>query len=729
MIQWRFHIDDVEYEEPGSFTDLVLVLKRDEVYHGVYFEASAGSIVFYGPAANYIMARERAEGIKAVINFKAENRCDENAEYDLLITGKLNMSKWNRECGNNCSISVPIEQSNCTMLLRSRFDQKVDLDSLLAFDKVTTLENYVYAGFDMLMPAKALQVSAEGTVGDEGDETNLDILPDDAINARAFIRPIYENKLSESIQTTQLVPTVWAASSNPLGDTAISPQILLDEDIDCFSGNFSYSFRFKGHAELHGGPDFKIIIVKGVLPDDQSPFSSLTGMTILHELEIHNHPGDDSIYDDDFDHSFSGSTPLEIGEGIWAYMEVRQIFRIDQDSYIRFDKETSVNIQAVRQCPDTESKVYGIHESLSRITEAITNGCLRVKSDYYGRTDSRPFAAEEDGCGSLRVINSGLQLRNAVDAKMFLSLKDAFEGLNPIDNIGFSIESDPTRPGYELLRIEPAEFFYQDEEIIQLPYAPSVKIQPIENEHYANVKVGYEKWEVEAVNGLDEVNANREFRTSFNSVTNTLNILSKFVAGSYPIEITRQQSFAKTGGADTTYDNETFIYCVKRQAYGFEIEQGNVTGATDVFNPSSIYNWRIRPFYNLMRWFKTVAAGFATLGGTDDKLFFTSGTGNFRASGEQESDFCKMENGVKAENQDLWKNDFKDSDYIPIWKANQLSVVYPMSIGDYKKIKAKPYGYISVQCGTGEWLKGYVMSIQYKPTQGTGDFLLRRKWQ
>ena len=115
---------------------------------------------------------------------------------------------------------------------------------------------------------------------------------------------------------------------------------------------------------------------------------------------------------------------------------------------ITFDPETYVNLSANRSCPDTTALVSLVHEAASRVTEIITDRCLTVKSDYYGRTDSEPYAAAEDGCGSLRVLSSGLRLRNAPNPVHFMSLKDIFDGLKAIDNIGMGVEGSE-------LRIEP----------------------------------------------------------------------------------------------------------------------------------------------------------------------------------------------------------------------------------------------------------------------------------
>lgn len=734
MIQWRFFLDDVEYDEPDNFSDLLLMIKRDELYHGVFFEASISSLTFSGAAADKIIEKDRTEGFLAQVVFRAEFNCE--SEWEELIRGTLNMGKMRRRCGTGCSVVIPIEQTNCTMLLRNRFDQKVDMDSLVAFDKFTALEDYEYAGFDITMPSKALQVSAEGTVDEDGDKVMFDTLPDEFF-ASTYVRPTYEKSISESITTTQLTPTIWIAGANPIADQVVSPIILLEETIDCFDGQFSYNIRLKGSIYANSVFFVRLRIMKGLLPETEDPLGfnpdngPEDGFIILNDdlLTVTDDPETGTTLDGTFDETRTGSTTLNNGEGIWVYLLVRQQSRAASfGAFVEFDEETAVNIQAIKECPDTTARVYAVNEALSRVTEAITNACLKVRSDYYGRTDSRPYASTEDGCGGLRVVNSGLQLRNAVDAKMFLSLKDAFEGLNPIDNIGFGIEPDPDRVGFDQLRVEPVEHWYQENEILALPLAVDVNENAVETEAYATIKNGYQKWEVEAVNGLDEINAKREFRTALTTINNALVIESKMVAGGYPIEITRQQSYAETGAADTTYDNEAFIYCVQRALYGFQIEQGGVTGATGMFSPTTLYNWRIRPFYNLMRWFKTIAVSYPTVGDTEKKVFFTAGTGNYRAAGEITTG-CKLENGVKAENQDLGKDDFIDGSFQPLWRAKEIVFKYPISIAQYKQIKANPYGYISVQCGTGEWLKGYINSIQYDPYKGEAEFNLKRKWQ
>ncbi len=742
MIEWKTYLDATEYDPPEGLERIVLAIKRDEQYHGIFFEASINTLTFTGAAANYILEKKRVEGIVANIIFAADIRCNAYEEFENLITGKLNISKAVEQCGDVCSVEVPIEQENCVSLLLNRFDQKVDLDSLISFDKVTALEPYTFAGFSMDVLSKALKVGATGYVADTGDRIDWSIYVETGggpiLPVLDWVRPDYQNKKDETIVTTNLEPTVFAADDTGLADSILTPQVLLeDESIDCFSGAFTYSARMKGRVNnLHNVAYVRAVLLKGALPetiefplDVTNPDILTAGMEILQDTILLDEFSVDVSFE--FDVAFTGSTTLAMGQGLYNYIQVAEFSRqVDDGRYIEFDKETFIDVQAVRECPDTEAKVYMINEALSRIVEAITNACLKVRSDYYGRTDSQPYAAAADGCGSMKAINSGLQLRNAPDAKAFVSFKEALEGLNPIDNIGFGLEPDPDRPGFDQLRIEDVKYWYPEEEILRLTFAPDVKKAAESDKYYAKINVGYQKWEVEKVNGLDEVNANRQYRTSLTSVDNTLDILSKWVAGSYPIEVTRQQTYASSGAADTKYDNETFVYCMERLLYGFRIEQGNVTNGTNMFSPATLYNWRIRPYYNLMRWFKTIAAGYPSIGDTEKKVFFNSGTGNYLASGEMTSFVCKLENGEKAENDDLGVNDFVGDDYHPIWRPERVTLKYPMSVGEYKSIKAAPRGYITVQCGVSDqFIKGYIMMLEYFPDKGEANFNLKLKWE
>lgn len=734
---FEFYLDDLEIEEPQGFADIVLNMKRDDNWHGIFFEASTSELAFYGTAATYLKNKKTVEGLKSEVTFKAYQACGIYNELELLFEGRLDFGKYTESCGNACLVKIPVEQVGCLMTLRNRYDQKVDIDAITTFNKLSALQQYSALNFEMELPAKELQAAVDGSESAEGETivTNYSI-PGGLAHAIMFFRPEYTIERYNNIETGQLTggfncqKVVGAAATDCLNDF-ITPQLLLSDSIDCFDGNFIYTSRMKGSLSWLGGSLSLINIDHKIIKWDGTGNIYDDGELVAEGNIFSNESGEGAPGTLDFDNTLTGTVSILNEIGFYAVLEVHIIITGGSGSTsLVYDPETLITIEATKACPDSDAQVYMINETLSRVTEAITDNCLRVKSDYYGRVDSQPYASTQDGCGALRTLTSGLKIRRAENPAFFASLKDLFDGLRGIDNIGMGIENNPFINGYSWLRIEPVEYFYQDIEILSLPYVPEAEISIQEQLHYSVIKSGYQKWEVERINGLDEPNSNREYRTILTTVNNTIDITSKLVAGSYAIETTRQQSFAETGAADTTYDNETFIICVERQAYSFIVERGIISNAANVFSPQTLYNWRIRPYSNLMRWFKSIANSYPNINDTSNRLYFGSGTGNFIAEGQLSSPDCKLENGIKAENRDLSKLDFISADQAkPLWRPEYADLKYPLSVADYRTLKANPYGYISFQCGTGEWKKGYIQNSRYRLNKGEADFTLKIKYE
>lgn len=709
---WNFYINDVLVDEPIGFDEMTVNIARDERWHGIFFEAATSTLGFFGTGAQILRSIKNSQGLAATAELRIELVCGQ--EVDLLV-GRLDFGTYQETCNPSCIVNISVEKSGCTMTLRNRYDQKVDLSSNRAFDKTTILTDYPGLNFEMEIPAKELFVGTEGYVEDQ-DFVDMDTFyTGSGVYA---IRPDYFRKINESINNSQL-EAIFKVSNT---DEAITPQLLLDDIIECFDGGFQYEVRLKGAYDM---------TITGLAQSISNITTSIgygeypSSYTVLHNDVIDASSG--VTKSGSFDIFHSGTIALPDGAGFYALFG----FVANGTSItggVTFDSDTYIKITANKSCPPTNATVSLIHETGSRIVEAITDGCMRLKSDYYGRTDSQPFQSTYDGCGSLRILTSGLRLRNAENPTHFMSLQDYFNGLRGIDNIGMGIEPDEMVATREMVRVEPVEYFYQDTEVLRLEGVPNGKFILDSKYGYSLVRIGYTKWEVERVNGLDEYNSTKEFRTSLSTIDNTLDALSHFVAGGYPIEVTRQQSFADTGGADTTFDNETFVICVERGLYGYEVEQGNIIDADNFYSPQTALNWRIRPFYNLMRWWKSIAQSYVNLINTTSKLFFSSGTGNLLAEGELPLyDECKLENSEYSENSDLGRTNFAVEN-LPIYRPERLTFTYPMSLRDYNLIKANPYGYLSVQCGQGEYVKAYILSILYRPAQGTAEFNLILKW-
>lgn len=734
-MNWNFYLDGTLIEEPVGFADIILRIKRDEQWHGIFFEATTSDLQFYGGAADYLMNKKQTEGFGADVTFSAEVDCGTDQE---VFTGKLDFRQYKERCGTTCFVVVPIEQTGCTMTLRNRYDQKVDLSDQIAFDKLTVLPNYNGLNFGMELAAQEVKIgdSAQAT------EAMTVVVSDEPIwnngmnTFQGYISPVFGNVTNASLgefNTTDVFQIIEAGFNNippyPTFPVAIGLANLVTEN-QCELSNLVISFRHKGTVNFQqsGTGAFQNLKLKlFLLPSGQDP--TIAGNWI-QEYE-------NAFYVMNFDGpvNFDVSAtlpPFVVSPGDFIYYGVYlsngDRFGIDSFIYTQ-DIESFFSMEMNQICPPTNATVSLIHEAASRVVEAITDRCLVVKSDYYGRTDSEPYEAATDGCGSLRILASGLRIRNAETPKHFLSIKEIFESLNAIDNIGMSIEPggvyDPLN-----LRIEQVEYFYQDVEIARHVNIPRAEFSLQSGMAYSIIKIGYKIWETENVNGLDEFNSNKEFRTSLKSINNTLDQTSGFIAGGYSIEKTRQQSYADTGAADTSRDNDTFIVCVRRDyaAYGsYEVEQGNIDSGANFYSPTTAYNWRIRPMYNLIRWWKSIVQSYVNLANTASKLFFSAGVGNLLAEG-QLLDACDVARDILPENHDLAQADVDlAKDYLPIWKPETMQYTYPMSLAEYNTIKAAPNGYIYAECGEG--VKGFIMNINYKLAKGEADITLKMKWE
>jgi len=727
-LTWQFYLDDILIEEPVGFADISLLIKRDPQWHGIFFEASTNDLQFYGDGAEYLRGKKQELGFSAEVTFKAIVSCDN--EPDEVFSGKLDFRRYKEKCGTNCFVVVPVEQEGCTMTMRNRYDQKVDLSDNIAFDKQTILPNYDGLNFGMELAAQELKLGDSA----ESVEPTTVMISDEPVwnngtnNFNGYISPVFGNVSNSSFgdfNTTDIFQITEQGANNippyPSFPTAIGTADLVT-DHTCELSNAVANFRHKGTVNIQQsgvGTNQLLRLKLWRLP------VGLDGTNFANWVEEYSQDLYFMNFDGPVPFDLSDTVPLTLTPGDFIYYGIfidnGNRFNIESFEYTQ-DVESFFSLETNSVCPPTDAVVSLIHETASRITEAITDRCLTVKSDYYGRTDSQPYAAADDGCGSLRVLSSGLRIRNADNATHFLSLKELFEWLNGIDNIGMGIEGSQ-------LRIEQTEYFYQDVEIARHPAIPAADFDAQPDSAYSIVKVGYKKWEIENVNGLDEFNSNKEFRTSLKSISNPLDITSGFVAGGYPIENTRQQSFADTGAADTKYDNDTFIICVNRAPYAYgnyAVEQGNIVNPANIYSPSTAYNWRIRPMYNLIRWWKSIAQSYVNLANTASKLFFSAGVGNILAEGEL-ADACNVTYGVLPENHDLAKQDVAlAKDYLPIWKPETITYRYPMSLKDYNTIKAAPNGYIYAQCG--EFVKGFITNINYRIAKGDAEITLKLKW-
>jgi hypothetical protein len=519
-VRWRYSLYDrndvkTRIEEPGGWEEFSLKIKRHEERHGTFRELQETTFRFYGEAMDLLKLEKETYGIRGIYTLVIEGKCGDAWEEE--YRGRISFDSYKFICGDYCYVSVGVDQVGPLVDFINRFDQKVDLTNSLAFDGTTALTDYPDLSRQIVLPSKAIllrssasnQSANEYTISDDsgwfpvsgtGQMDGAINIPFQSVEVNSIkdfsVEPIIDY-LNWSNYLEQLEPIVY---NNP------------EQGLNCIGTQFAIEFRVKGsYKNLLGGSGnhaITLTLKKGI-----GDFVSST-ITLVNGWTIHS-AGNNNILTQPFDITYTGTITVNPGERIFVGLFLRYFKSTNYttDVRIQIDPETFIKISVISKCDYTKAKVSMVNEVTSRVIESITNNQLKLTSDYYGRTDSLPFASVADGCGSLRALSTGLDIRRAKladgsDPKMFLSMKDIFESLNAIDNIGIGAE------GNDKIRIENWKYFYQDDVIFTCRDIETLENQVKEKDHYSVFKTGYEKWEAEDFNGLDEFLTKREFRTA-----------------------------------------------------------------------------------------------------------------------------------------------------------------------------------------------------------------------
>lgn len=165
----------------------------------------------------------------------------------------------------------------------------------------------------------------------------------------------------------------------------------------------------------------------------------------------------------------------------------------------------------------------------------------------------------------------------------------------------------------------------------------------------------------------------------------------------------------------------------------FEPEQGNVTTASGevdqttcfMVDPSTVYNWRLSPFRNMMRWMKWMLSMYQNPYDPSSVFVFVTGDGNYFATGQQLDPTGKMEAVDVKEAQNLSIQIFADQPgNEPIFALEEDSFDYPMAADEFVAIKANPYGLITYYRDPSEVRQGWISKISYSPVAGMAKYTL-----
>lgn len=740
LIETFFSSRETIIDEPVGWDALSMVLQRDPDWHGINPLFSASNLQFANTAYWILKDEYERAGIDGDIGIRIRWKCDDCKTWKVFFEGKIDFGRYDEECAEDCYIIAGIEDTTAQTLLKNRQDTDVDLTSNIAYDGETELTNYTGLNKEITIPSKAILLQSEANTQNAEEDMPYNILADAdyttygdyhtavRTNEGVIIPKLNNTTKSELLDFTPSYAIDFVKTADKYTNTEIL-KVNNDSGLVVLT-NYNVSLRFKGSLlfsyETTTGNSASIREQLGVslkygnaFTDAFTPVIFENFLEDIFDSGLHSHTID-------FDFSWTGVIPLAPLEKVFPFIDLLEELtstnaeRPISGLEISFDDESFFNIDVSSIVAATPCKTFMLHEAASRIVESITNNALKFKSEYFGRTDSEPYAYDADGCGGLRTLTNGLKIRQATltdgsDPKVFTNFKNLLNSLNAIDLIGYGIEENN-------VRTEPVQFFYKNIVVFVADgvnaYSKKIKTDRVWNQF----SFGFEKYETESTNGLDAIHTKRQYRIPLQNTDNKIEKLCKYILDGYAIEVTRRK-FGTTD--DWRYDQDIFMLCLKRGDEDVEVEQGNIDSAANLFDPATVINYRLSPIHNALRWFKWVMQGLRNLG-SSVQMLFSSGEGNYVAEGELDDALCRLEDGVIAEDAPLMLNSFANAeDGQPFIVPEEVMFTFPLGLNEFLFLKENIYGLVQYRRNADEdWQFGWITKLEPHHEDGDATFTL-----
>lgn len=596
-MNWKFILIDRDgnqtvIEEPVGWDNFSIRLKRHPQRHGTMRELQGNNFQFIGRGGDLLKLEYEQYGIRGQYNLIIKFKC--GGTYDEFYTGTINFDSYSYTCGPTCYVTADIEQTGPLAKFINRIDQKVDLTNPLAFDGAT-LADYGMPK-TITLPSKAIVLQAASrtlnTITYKVSDDSGWIFVDDTGELQGSLNAPWDTTDINTIKDYKPVSTI--DFYNFTQNNEYVPELIYNnptQNLNCIGKEFDIDLKVAGYWSHDSDDASGNIALAFIVRKGPNQFVAGVGnVDIFTQFILGDIGGGVALSTLDtttlFDISYTGTVTIEPGEKLWVdfYLTFFKATNfIADESLVIFGELLHFTAQTISKCDPTQANVSLINETTSRVIESITNNDLKLYSEWLGRTDSQPFSFAGNGCGALRALCTGLDIRgqkltDGTAPKMFLSMQDIFDALSAIDNIGVGQEDD------DKIRLEYWKFFYQPDIIHSCFRVDTIEKSVSADRCYSIFKTGYEKWEAENVNGLDEFLTKREYRTSLTQVQNTLEKTCKWIASGYAWEVTRR---IQATDQDWRYDNDIFIVCLQN------VHRGTITFSADLdsilVTPSPFY--------------------------------------------------------------------------------------------------------------------------------------------
>jgi hypothetical protein len=730
---WQFRLIDSNnistiVEEPVGWDGISCSFTRNMSHHGIFSNINTSDFEWVDTAYDLLLAEYNAQGANGNYQLLIEYECADGDGYTTYFQGKFDFNTLERQCLDYCFIKCSVTTTRCADIFLSRMGQDVNVLSTENFDGETIApmgyNPLNIEGQDILLQNKANNDDGANWSGHHDDNLTITNRP------RYYYFPVYlpNNPIMEfgDFNVTNVSPSlvyvadaeqdvlifpkigdVWPAYTNlSIYNATTSENIITTIDIEwrC-KGTMTITASYQGPIDVYIFAEHA-----GFIQNSQVLGSTLIASTALvafTPLVIN------------FDVSFTGTC----NNPQIAFDQLSFFFNLD---IVKQTSTGGIDTVDISVDYDAGGVNYFNMEANSTNPTSVTDSVylpnlLEWLPTAYLPTDCPTLEVEPNlrDCLERYSVTKGSMLRNVTEPsvpQLFTNYEFMFDQCRKIFNIGWGFNNNDTE-----LSIANIEDFYQSTIIADVGLLNKATFTTAKDLVYGTITIGYNKWEAEEYNGLDEMNTERQYRRNINSNPSELDLMSDIITAGYTIEVTRRKNQANTGTSDWRYDDDIFLI-------NTFVDEGSLyayRGASDtanMYSPSTRMNLRLTPVRNLMRWFKTLVGAQPTI--TNETLKFTSGTGNYLAE-SRFADQCFIETGVVSEQQNVISTDVVAP--TPIWKTIYATFDAPLTMVQFEAIKTNVYGAIRFRCGNDLYL-GNIVTLSHEPNTGLASFklLLRR---
>lgn len=716
---------EVLSKDPIGWDEGIYKISRSEKFKGAFNEYTT-SLKFHclGGGKSFIDAVYNTDDIDGKITLLVEYDCDGSGTYDTLFLGMINLASYKSD---NDFTYVNVEYSDLLMKVQSRSEIPVDLEATTSIggETITPISVTTIPLSPIEIDFKSRWVidypyeqEAQGLKGDPDLGTDgAQFQPKMVLQNNDFTT---SNQYPEISNISNVVGQIFYGTASPplveFNELGLDYPLTLNWSID-LSGGIIDSVPTGSRDIVF----YRLYLVYG-------DFSFTSGVPPTRILLYDSGASSANPATFVFNVVDSGTISINPGDKIsLAWVVDWNNTGDERTQNVKFQYQNSFfEINSKTTFMQTDCKCILVHEALNAVVDAIADSDGNFESEFYGREDSQKQTYAQDGAGAYLAITNGLNIRAFNDKRIYCSLDDIFQSLDCLHNIGLGMVNGK-------VRVEPLEYWFSNTKILTLPNVPNFNTVNNNKLYYNRINIGYQRWETEFRNGLDEPCTKHEYSTKIAKVKNTYTRLSKYIASSFAWELTRRKNINLFPDEDFTYDNENFFLSVVRYDYGSaslllpELYSDSFNTGTGMVNLNTAYNLRLTPKRLLLAHLNQLTPGLQKINGD---ISFVNGEGNttlqlaMDAAGVYQEDF----NGqLLGEDDSIAWNETDAANIAPIWLPETYTFEYPISYADFKLIKANPYGYIEFYKDATNKLNGYIMNMEYSMKTGLTKFELLKK--